>query len=159
MERKNQQKPANHHSLSTNPPSHPPQPSSHPKNLDWEGKKKKKTPLTLTDSRSEILATAFLVKPDPSNEWWWQGSPQPPRSDFSNEKTGQDLMVIPPEWRRRVTTEWRRRVVKGASGVDRRVASPMGVVIGLGKCERGWVKYEKGGERVGYERQSVVIFL
>ena len=36
--------------------------------------------------------------------------------------------------------------MKGAGGVDRRMASLMGVVTGLGKCERGWIKYEKGGE-------------
>ena len=49
--------------------------------------------------------------------------------------------------------------MKGANGMDQRVVSPMGVVTGLGKCERGRVKYEKGGERVGYERLSTVIFL
>ena len=48
------------------PPTHPPQPPSHPKNPIV--KKKKKPPLTLTDSRSEILAVVFLVKLDPSNE-------------------------------------------------------------------------------------------
>ena len=58
--------------LSTNPPNHTPQPLSHPKNPDREGKKKK-NPLTLTDSRSEILDTVFLVKPDLSNKRWSGG--------------------------------------------------------------------------------------
>ena len=43
--------------LPTNPPSHPPQPPSHPRNPDREGTK---NPLTLNDSRSEILVVAFV---------------------------------------------------------------------------------------------------
>ena len=34
---------------------------------------------------------------------------------------------------------------------------PVGAVAGLGKCESGWVKYEKEGERVGCELTLVFL--
>ena len=33
-----------------------------------------------------------------------------------------------------------------AGKVEAKTRMPVGVVAGLGKCERGQVKYEKGGE-------------
>ena len=47
-------------------------------------------------------------------------------------------MVVPPEWR------W--RAAKGAGEVEVKSGVPVGVVASLGKCERGWVKYEKARE-------------
>ncbi|KAF3959692.1 hypothetical protein CMV_015513 [Castanea mollissima] len=72
--RKNQQKlasqPANTaHLASHYPQTHPAthhNPQAIPKTQIV--KKKKKTTLTLSDSRSELLAAAYLVKPNPSNE-------------------------------------------------------------------------------------------
>ena len=34
----------------------------------------------------------------------------------------------------------------GAGEMDAKTSMPVGVVACLGKCERGQVKYEKGGE-------------
>ena len=45
-----------------------------------------------------------------------------------------------------VPLEWRWRVAKGVGRVEAKSGVLVGVVVGLGKCERGWVKYEKGGE-------------
>ena len=108
-----------------------------------------KNPLTLSDSRSKILAVAFVTFKTKSKQWAmeqrWQGSPWASHGDFFDDKTNRDLMVVPLEWR------W--KVVKGVGGVEAKSGVSVGVVAGLGKCERGWVKYEKGREsRVwGYE--------
>jgi len=62
-ERKNQQKPTSHHSPSNH--HHPQQPLSHPRNPDHEGTK---NPLTLSDSKLEILAVAFVAFKTRSNQ-------------------------------------------------------------------------------------------
>ena len=97
---------------------------------------------TLSDSRSEILAVAFLdLKPDLSNE----------------QRSGGDKAHLGPLTATSLTTkqakiEWwchqngGREQRMGAGGVEAKIGMPVGVVAGLGKCERGQVKYEKGGE-------------
>ena len=45
-----------------------------------------------------------------------------------------------------VLPKWRWRAAKGAGGVEAKSGVLVGVVASLGKCERRWVKYEKGGE-------------
>ena len=96
----------------------------------------------MSDSKSEILAAAFLdLKPDLSNEQW---------SDGNKAHLGP-LTVTSPTTKQAEIWWWchqsgGREQQMGAGKMDAKTSMPVGVVACLGKCERGQVKYEKGGE-------------
>ena len=101
---------------------------------------------TLSNSRSKILAAAFLdLKPDLSNKQQSGGDKVHLGPFTATSLTIKQAKIL---WWCHQNKGKEQRM--GAGGVEVKTSMPMGVVAGLGKCEKGWVKYEKRGKsRVG----------